>query len=365
VTNRVAVVGGGVIGAAVAYELTCAGAAVTLFERRTVASGASGAAPGLVGPLVEAMSDRPTSALAARAISTTEALVQRVEADSGLDAGFRRTGSFHLAGDSREAGMFRSWPGRTPDEMPVAWADAAAARDEEPHVIAGEFGGVYCAAESQVMPAEYARALIRAGSLRGLDVREGVDVQGVMFDGGRAAGVRTANGEFGADHVILCAGAWSGGFTLPAGLRLAIQPLRGARLALDPGRAVVRHIIYAPACDLSPKANGEVWVGATEEDAGFIDHVTARDVGELTAAALTTAPALGDARMAGAAAGLRPTTPDFVPILGPVCDGLTVATGHWRKGVQLAAITALVIRQSVLGETTDIDLTPFSASRFL
>jgi glycine oxidase len=304
------------------------------------------------------------SALAAKAIGATASLVERVEADSGLSTGFERTGSIRVAADATESEMFQGWVTAPPEEIPLRRLTPAQLRAEEPALAGGEFVALYCATESQVTPAAYVATIVRAATNRGMDLQEGTAAEAFVTDGSRVSGVRTAAGDLGADAVVLAAGAWSGAFRASGGSSLPVRPLRGARIALDPGQSVLRHILYTDACDLAPKPNGEIWVGATEEDRGFHDAVTARDVRELGSAAVGTLPVLAEARFVEGRAGLRPTTPDLVPIIGRVAEGLFVATGHWRKGVMLAAITARLVRQAVTGETPETDLAPFAASRF-
>lgn len=309
------------------------------------------------------MSGKPTAALARIALSSTEALIRGVESETGLSTGFARTGALHLVESEAEERAFRSWPGTTPPGLEVEWLDAAALRDAEPHV--GDFrGALWCAGESQVYPADYTRTLLAAAGRRGASVREGVEVLGFLLSGDSVVGVRTASGDLPADHVVMAAGAWSGNLALPGGSRLPVRPLRGARLALSPAAPANRHIIYAEHGDLGPKPNGEVWVGATEEDAGFLPGVTAADIAYLGHAAQVLVPSLATARFIEARSGYRPTTPDYVPLIGEAAPGLTVATGHWRKGVMFAAITARLIRQSILRESAEIDLAPFSPRRF-
>ena len=115
---------------------------------------------------------------------------------------------------------------------------------------------------------------------------------------------------------------------------------------------------------LALRGNGEIWVGATEEEAGFLPGVTAGDIADLGQAAQTLVPSLTNARFIEARSGFRPTTPDYVPLIGEAAPGLIVATGHWRKGVMFAAITARLVRQAILGELPEIDLAPFSPLRF-
>ncbi len=352
------------VGAACAYELAAAGFEVIVVERYAVATGASWAAPGLVGPLVEAMSGKPTAALARVALPTTEALIQRAEADTGLVAGFVRTGALHVAEAAAEEAAFRAWLSTAPPGLELEWLDDAALREAEPHL--GAFrGALYCAAESQVYPADYTRVLLAAAVRHGASVHEGRGVLGLTHRAGTVTGVLTAEGVEEGDHMVIAAGAWSGGIALPDGSRLPVRPLRGARLALAPAAPANRHIVYAEHGDLGPKPNGEVWVGATEEDAGFLPGVTATDVADLAQVARTLVPSLAAARFLEARSGYRPTTPDYVPLIGSAAPGLTVATGHWRKGVMFAAITGRLVRQSIAGETPEVDLAPFSPHRFI
>jgi glycine oxidase len=175
--------------------------------------------------------------------------------------------------------------------------------------------------------------------------------------------VTTRNTRFQAPVVVNCAGAWAaelGGANLPT------RPIKGQMLALVPEqRQLVRHVIRAPGVYLIPRGDGRIVVGATLEDVGFDKRVDPTTIQALHQKAAGLVPELGEARMLEAWAGLRPATPDQLPILGRAdLDGYFVATGHCRDGILLAPITAVLMTQVIRGQDPELDITAFSPVRF-
>jgi glycine oxidase len=165
--------------------------------------------------------------------------------------------------------------------------------------------------------------------------------------------------------VVLAAGAWSG--QVRGAPPLPVRPLKGQMLALAPasaGMALLRHVVFTPDVYLVPRADGRLLVGATVEERGFDTTVTAAGVRTLLDGALRTVPALGDAPLADAWAGVRPATPDGAPILGPLTDRVVAAAGHGRNGILLTPITAEVIAELALGGTLPPWAWAFRAERF-
>jgi glycine oxidase len=181
-------------------------------------------------------------------------------------------------------------------------------------------------------------------------------------------GVETDAGPVAAGTVVLCTGvaaahspAW-----LDSSARLPISPVRGQIVSLMPRAPGLRTIVWGGPTYLVPKRDGSIAVGATEERVGFDRRVTAAGVAELLGAAIRLVPSLDDARFAGAWAGLRPATPDMLPLVGPWpgVDGLLLAAGHHRNGVLLAPLTARLVALLVLGKGLPEEAAPLRPERF-
>ena len=217
--------------------------------------------------------------------------------------------------------------------------------------------------ERSVDPRALTSAVLIAARHRGVDISSGTAVTAVLASNQRASGVGTDRSTYHAPVVVNCAGAWAGSFPpnhFPA------RPMKGQMLSLAAtSRDLVRHVIRAPEIYLVPRTDGRILVGATVEDVGYDKRTVADTIQRMHRAAIGLAPALSQARMLEAWAGLRPGTPDNLPMLGESqTAGYFVATGHFRDGILLAPVTAHIMAQLVSGIKPDYDLGPFSPGRF-
>lgn len=217
--------------------------------------------------------------------------------------------------------------------------------------------------ERSVDPRHVTAAAIVAAKHRGIDFSSRDQVLEVEVIDGKAAGVRTDKTKFSAEVVVNCAGAWAG--QIPPG-NFPTRPVKGQILCVVmPRKEMLRHVIRAPDVYLIPRSDGRLLIGATQEEAGFDKRTMAATIQKLHRAALDVAPMLSDARILEAWAGLRPGTPDALPILGATSTpGFFVATGHFRDGILLAPVTARVMGQVINGESPPFELTAFRPERF-
>ena len=209
-------------------------------------------------------------------------------------------------------------------------------------------------------------ALSRAAQRRGARVAEGCPVLGFRTRDGRVAAVQTPQGEFACDHLVLAAGPWTRPLAAKLGVEVPTRPVRGQMVALGRMVTPIRHVIWGPRGYLVPRANGLVFAGSTLEEVGFRFRTTKRGLARVRRAAFELVPQLRHAREHFAWAGLRPGSPDGLPILGPLpgWENVTVATGHYRNGFLLGPITAQLIAPAVLDGRTDEALAPYSPARF-
>ena len=238
--------------------------------------------------------------------------------------------------------------------MPLAELEPALALPET---------SVFYLKERSVDPRALVAAALKAAKHRGIDISSGTTVTDFIFSDGRVAGVITDKTKYPAPCVVNCAGAWSGSLTLH---RLPTRPVKGQMLAVASAQPnLVRHVIRTPEVYLVPRTNGRILIGSTLEEAGFDKRTDASTIQRLHQAAIRLVPALKEALMLEAWAGLRPGTPDDLPILGETTTpGYLVATGHFRDGILLTPVTAHVMAQVITGAQPDHDIATFSPRRF-
>ena len=314
------VIGAGIIGCAIARELAVRGVPCTVIDPRPIGGGATQASAGMLAPYVEAHERGPLLDLGVQSLALYEDWVAAVRAESGLDVEYRRIGTLETV------------PNRSTPEHGYVAADALA------------------------------NALARAAENRGATfVRDGATRIAARHG---ALRVTTAAGALiDATHVVLAAGAWTN--TIEGIRTPPVRPVRGQILCLGWTGTPLSTIVWGPRCYVVPRLDGTVLVGATVEDVGFDERVTAEGVRELLDAVCELIPAARDAAFLGVRVGLRPATPDELPVIGadPEVPGVIHASGHYRNGVLLAPITAQLVAGVVEGRD-DPALKNFSASRF-
>jgi glycine oxidase len=217
--------------------------------------------------------------------------------------------------------------------------------------------------ERSVNPRALTSATLKAAKHRGVDISSGTTVTSVLVQDGRAAGAITDKTSYGAAVVVNCAGAWAG--QLPP-QHFPTRPVKGQMLSMAAStRDLVRHVVRAPEVYLVPRSDGRILVGATVENAGYDKRTDADAIQRMRRAAIELVPALGEARILEEWAGLRPGSPDNLPILGATrTPGYFVATSHFRDGILLTPITAHLMAQMIAGARSEYDLSPFSPQRF-
>jgi len=356
----VAVVGGGVIGLALARELSSRGADVVVVERGRTGEEASSAAAGLLSAQSDAESPSPFFELARRSRDLYPDWSSALREETGIDVGWRRTGVLRCGTlESLERFAWQLDAGLPLERLQppeIARRSAGRAARELSH-------GLFFPEDAAVDNRQLVRALRSSLDRRGVAVLEGVPVTRFLLEAGGCRGVKTPAGPIRADRVVDSAGAWANfDAMLPFGI--PVEPVRGQIVELTDEQPFPT-VLASDDVYLVPRSNGRILVGATVERVGFRKEVTAAGVARLLAAALALAPTLERARMSDAWSGLRPGTPDGLPLLGesPV-SGLFLAAGHFRNGVQLAPLTALLIADALAGVASE-DLSPFSPERFI
>jgi glycine oxidase len=362
----VIIVGGGVIGCAIAYYLAGADVRVTILERGEVGGEASGASAGILAPLELSLESGPLLDLCQASLQLHPSLADALGEETDIDVEYLRSGILRVALSDEDAADLQALVDRSRPRGVMQWVDAEALRRLEPRLAAAR-GGVYSSHYHQVNAHRLTLALAQAAIVRGAALRQGVAVTGFVTRGSRVTGVRTSEGKMMAGHVVLAAGSWTAALGRRLGLTLPVKPMRGQILAFPDFSSPLRHILLGEDGGyLAPKANGFLFVGATVEDVGFRKNTTAKGLAGLRRMAATLVPSLAYVEVASDWAGLRPGSPDGLPILGPVpgWEGLSVASGHFRKGILLAPITGRLMTQWVTQGKAEIPLEPFSPARF-
>jgi glycine oxidase len=343
------IVGGGVIGLSCAWRAAQAGARVALLDRAKPPAGATRVAAGMLAPVGELTFGEPELLqMTLAAAERYPGFIEELEAETGMATGYARLGALHVALDRDEAAELR----RVHDlqrtlGLGAEWLPPRRCRELEPGLTPSFNGGVHAEGEAAVDPRALSAALLAGLAGRGVEVRSGAGAEAVaaLLDGERIAGVRTASGEeLRADAVVLAAGAWSGAAEwLPEQARPPIRPVKGQILELRArdGAAPCRRILASERVYLVPREDGRLIAGATVEEQGFDTAVTAGGVHELLREAYRLLPDVAEMELVDAAAGLRPGTPDNLPLVGPgALEGLVLACGHYRNGILLAPLTA-------------------------
>ena len=363
----VVIVGGGIIGCASAYYLSKAGASVTLLERDEVAGAASGAAAGILVSPPEALPSATFGDLCRAGVDAYPSLVDALRDETGIDVQYLDSGILLPAWSEQWAQALRAlarWSA-SGGGLNLEWVEGSPLRMLEPALADSVLGAAYSPHGHHVNPGLLTQALARAAAGRGAVVRQATAIVGFLRDGDRVAAVRTSNGDtIAADHIVLAAGPWTRPLARRLGVDVPTRPMRGQMLAYR--STAVRHIVWGENGYLVPKAGGFLFAGATVEDVGFRPGTTLQGLAQVRRMALAIAPALRYPEVASDWAGLRPGSPDGHPIIGrlPGIDNVFVATGHFRNGILLGAITGRLIAQLVTQGRTELPLEPFSPSRF-
>jgi len=350
-TWDVIIIGGGIIGLSLSISLRKRGASVLVVERGQPGREASHAAGGmLVDCSLETPPPLQSLASASAAMYPEFAYELEVESDTKVD--LRSHGSI----------IFPAPEHATAPSASVLAPDSLA-RLEPALIVAGRTA--FLLQERSVDPRALTTAAAITAKNRGVDFSSGDAVTRIDLSQGRASGITTAKTSFSAASVVNCAGAWSGQISCGPDTSLPTRPVKGQMLCLVmPYRDLLKHVIRGEVY-LIPRSDGRLLVGATVEEAGFDKKTHPATIQRLHHAALSLVPKLKDAKILEDWAGLRPGTPDALPILGATSTpGYYVATGHFRDGILLAPITAQVISEVIAGKTPSLDLAPFSPARF-
>ncbi len=364
-SGDVAIVGAGIIGLSVAFELASRGAYVRVYDTAAPASAASWAAAGMLAPRTEHMADDAMQRLCEASLDLYPAFVRALQNAGGIDPHLRLDGILHAAYDAAGLERLRT---RAADLRAsgheVELLDRTQTFAAEPALSKTVTGSLLVQGEGQIDNRRLGRALLAACELRGVRVHTAERVE-IESDARRVLGLRTDMGYVAAGAVINAAGAWAsrvGG--VPHSCIPRVEPVKGQMLAIEIPKGFMRRTTWVPGAYLVPRLDGRLLVGATSERQGYDVRVTAGGLETLLAAAVSSAPSLSGFSVTETWAGLRPGTPDERPFLGSTAlEGYYLATGHYRNGILLAPITAKLLADTL--EFGQVEaLQPFALERF-
>lgn len=361
----VLVVGAGIIGCSIAYELAGRGASVRVVERRSPGQGATRAAAGLLAPYTEAHQGSPLRDLGIRSLHAWDGFLERVTADAGTTVFARHSGTLDIAYDEAEYRALEGAAARLDlDGVPYEWLDGDKARGRVAGLSEEVRGALAIGVHAFVAAPQAVEALRLASAARGVEFESGVEVTAIRADGGVT--LETSRGDMHAPHVVLAGGSWSSLCRIGGLPPLPVQPVRGQLVSLHWPDRLPSTVVWASDCYLVPWPDGTLLVGATVEHVGYDERATAAGVAGLLAAVRRALPGSAEAEFAGVRVGLRPRTPDEIPIVGPSrrIPGLIFAVGHHRNGVLLAPLTAEVVTRLVVDGIEDPDLDRLRPDRF-
>jgi glycine oxidase len=376
------IVGGGLIGSSIAFELASEKLRVVVLDRQEPGREASWAAAGMLAPGPDSPESSALVPLGKESLRLYPEFIAAVEKASGKSVDFTCNGTFEVF-RGRQAEIARDRMVAEYHHLGLAAAAMSPneARRHEPSLGAQVGAVAWLPEEATVDPRLLIAAVLAAATHRGAEIRAHSPVDAPLYEGKSCAGVIAAGQKIAAKQVIIAAGSFCG--TIAAGtltgadaarnadpqLQLhryaPVHPVRGQMLALHSATVRLKKVLRSEYGYLVPRRDGRIIAGSTLENAGFVKEVTPQGVRQILDAALELAPALAEAKIVEEWSGLRPGTPDLLPIIGPAgIPGLWLATGHYRNGILLAPATAKIMRDWIVTGKSDFKAESFSPLRF-
>ncbi len=360
-----AIAGGGVIGGAIALELARAGLRVAVFDRQQAGQEASWAGAGILSPAPENPGMVAMVPLGKASLALYPEFVGWVEEISGKSTGFRPKGTLEalFSHDTKAelSTIIALHHGLGLKAEPLRAEDA---RELEPALSEEVEAAVLRPEEGSVDNRALTTAILKAAERSGAEIFSGDGAKAIWREGNRCAGLLLQNEKVEAKWTIIAAGCFSATIEGIAPY-VPVRPAKGQMAALRADDLKMERVLWSERIYLVPRNDGRILAGATIEYAGFDKRTTAGGIGKILSGAIDLAPSLANARLEETWAGLRPDSPDHLPILGPTdVDGLLIATGHFRSGILLAPVTARLVREWITEQRVSADWDRFSPLRF-
>ncbi|MGF1478847.1 MAG: glycine oxidase ThiO [Cyanophyceae cyanobacterium] len=353
--SKVLIIGGGIIGLAIAVELKLRGTSVTVLSR-DFSQAATHAAAGMLAPDAETLAPGPMRELCFNSRWLYREWTRKLEEISGVDVGYLPCGILAPTFEGSSS---------ADDESSAVWLDREAINLYQPGLGAEVQGGWWYPEDGQVDNRCLAKALLQAARSLGVDLQEGVTVEAIAQKHGQVDTLLTSAGPMTAETYVLATGAWANQL-----LPLPVRPVKGQMLSLRMPREAhqpfpLQRVLYGEEVYLVPRRDGRLLVGATVEEVGWTPHNTPTGIHQLLEQGMRLYPGLQEWAIEEFWWGFRPGTPDEQPILGVgSCDNLSLAIGHYRNGILLAPVTATLLADQILQQKTDPLLKHFRSDRF-
>lgn len=377
------IVGGGVIGLSLAWQLAERGRRVRLIDRQELGREASWAGAGILPPANRYALAHPLDQLRGLSFELHRDWAELLRERTGIETGYRRCGGIYLARAAGEAAALSAWAaglveeGVAVERLQISNLKSADFKSQisnlkslfqlEPGLASEPTfrAAWHLPEECQLRNPRHLQALARICELQGVEITPQCEVLDWKVSGEHWQGVVTTQGTLEADQVCVTSGAWSGGLLQKAGVTLGVMPMRGQIVLFKTERPLAKAILNEGPRYLVPRDDGRLLAGSTEEEAGFDKRTTEAGIQELIDFATSLLPDLKEAAIERTWAGLRPASFDGFPYLG-VVPGLSnafVAAGHFRSGLYLSPGTAVVMAEQMCGAATSLDLGPFRVGR--
>ena len=370
VSVDVAIIGGGVMGCSIAWQLAKAGISCALLDRGVFGGGASGATAGVVGPLWHLDPDnQPLFRLGLRSLELFPQWAAEL-ASAGVNPEFQQNGVLRLAfsdTEVEELTEFFRWQSLL--NLGVEWLEQEEVWQREPGVSPEARAALFSPQEGCVRGQRLCDSFSHAAGRLGALLYQETEVTGLRQEGDRITGIETTQGSISAGQVVLAAGPWSGigGRWATGGgtMDLPVRGVKGQRMLLRQPGFMPRSPVRNSAVYVVPRLDGNILVASTREEGRSDEAVTVEGIATLINGAIQSFPSLSGAAFVSARAGVRPATPDGLPFIGPApgVRGLTIATGHDAVGIMLSPGTAELVVQYLL-DGNETPMEPFSAGRF-
>lgn len=350
----VVVVGGGINGASIAYNLSKQGKKVVILEKNKIACESSSAAAGMLAAQAELEEDGSHFRLALKSQAMFPAVASELLEQSGIDIELVQKGMLkvaeteEIAVEGRDQVIFqKQWDNH------IEWLDEKTIREMEP-ALSNVVGGMYLPNDSHVHSTRLTEAFAKSAENLGTVIHEGVEVHSFIKENGQVTGVKSSKGDFHAAQVVLATGAWASHLLNDTGLNVPIFPVKGECFSVKPSKQIITRTIFSDKrCYLVPKKSGEIYIGATMIPDTFDQTVTAGGISTILERAIKLVPDIQHAEFKEIWAGVRPQTGDGFPYIGehPSLKGLFVASGHFRNGILLSPITGKFVADLLNGHS--------------
>lgn len=362
----VVIAGGGLIGGSIALELAEAGLKVGLYDAREPGREASWASAGMISPAPESPAMIPSMPISLGSVALYPEFIRRVEEVTGKNVGYRKDGALDaiLAGNVQEELStiiaLQHGVGLRAEAL-----SAEQARELEPALTEEIEAAIFRPDEASLDNRTLTDAVLEAARIKGAKIFAANGAAAIWREGERSKGLILEQGRVEAKWTVIAAGCFSARIEGVAPYA-PVFPAKGQMVALRCESVRLRHVLWVDHTYLVPRNDGRIIAGSTIERTGFDHDVTAGGIRKILNGAMLLVPALEKARIEETWAGLRPDSPDHLPIIGPTdIDGLLVATGHFRSGILLAPITARLIGEWVMRQEVSLDWERFSPMRFV